>query len=97
VEAFADRFVRELTGRAPDLEIRSLGDLTLRLAGRDSEQRVHLDKAFTQYQKDPRAMVEILERWCAFLVAGMASAGIVSLEAVVPIVKGRQWIDQQRA
>jgi len=96
-EAFAERLVQKLTGLAPDLEMRLVEGMTLRIVGPRSEQRVHLDRAFEQYQKKPENIEEILGRWCASLVAIGADVATVSLEAVVPIVKGRRWIDLQRA
>jgi hypothetical protein len=57
---------------------------------------IHLDNAFAQYQDKPGDLDDILTRWCGSLIAGLDRAPTVDLEAVVPVVNGRRWIEQQR-
>jgi hypothetical protein len=87
-----------VTGRAPDLELRIIERLTLRVvAAETTEQRIHLDRAFEQYLENPRELDEIVGRWASVIVGGTIQQEKLDLAAVVPIVKGRRWIDSQRA
>jgi hypothetical protein len=97
-DAFADLVTREVTGRAPDLELRIIEPLTLRVvAAETTEQRIHLDRAFEQYLENPRELDEIVGRWASVIVGGTIQQGKLDLASVVPIVKARRWIDSQRA
>jgi hypothetical protein len=97
-DAFSDLVIREVTGRAPDLELRIIERLTLRVvAAETTEQRIHLDRAFEQYLENPRELDEIVGRWASVIVGGTIQQEKLDLAAVVPIVKARRWIDSQRA
>jgi hypothetical protein len=96
-EAFAEHFVQELAGRAPDLEIRVLEGLTLRMTGRDRRQQwLRLDRAFAQYQENPRELPEIVSRWSASTIELMSTGQSICLDAVVPLIKGHRWVALQR-
>jgi hypothetical protein len=70
-DALADLVTREVTGRAPDLELRIIERLTLRVvAAETTEQRIHLDRAFEQYLENPRELDEIVGRWVSVIVGG---------------------------
>ena len=70
-DAFADLVTREVTGRAPNLELRTIERLTLRVvAGETTEQRIHLDRASEQYLENPRELDEIVGRWASVIVGG---------------------------
>lgn len=97
-DAFTDLVIREVTGRAPDLELRIVERLTLRVvAAETTEQRIHLDRAFEQYLETPRELGEIVGRWASVIVGWTVQQDKLDLAAVVPIVKARRWIDSQRA
>jgi hypothetical protein len=97
-DAFADVVTREVTGRAPNLELRTIERLTLRVvAAETTEQRIHLDRAFEQYLENPRELDEIVGRWASFILGGTIQQEKLDLAAVVPIVKAHRWIDSQRA
>jgi len=68
-DAFADLVVRVVTGRAPDVELRIIERLTLRVvAAETTEQRIHLDRAFEQHLETPRELGEIVGRWASAIV-----------------------------
>lgn len=97
-DAFADLVIREVTGRAPDLELRIIERLTLRVvAAETTEQRIHLDRAFEQYLENPRELDEIVGRWASVMVGWTVQQDKLDMAAVVPIIKARRWIDSQRA
>jgi len=97
-DAFADLVIREVTGRAPDVELRIIERLTLRVvAAETAEQRIHLDRAFEQYLETPRELGEIVGRWASVIVGWTVRQEKLDLAAVVPIVKARRWLDSQRA
>jgi hypothetical protein len=97
-DAFADLVIREVTGRAPSLELRIIEPLSLRVVAADTtEQQIHLDRAFDQYLDNPRELDEVVGRWASVIVGGTIRQDKLDLAAVVPIVKARRWIDSQRA
>jgi len=96
-DAFIDLVIREVTGRAPDLELRIIERLTLRVVAAETEQRIHLDRAFEQYLETPRELGEIVGRWASVIVGWTIQQDKLDLAAVVPMIKARRWIDSQRA
>ena len=79
--------IREVTGRAPDLELRIIERLTLRVvAAETTEQRIHLDRAFEQYLENTRELDEIVSRWASVIASGAIQRQKLDLAAVVPIV-----------
>jgi hypothetical protein len=58
-----------VTGPAPDVELRIIERLTLRVvAAETTERRIHLDRAFEQYLETPRELGEIVGRWASVIV-----------------------------
>ena len=91
-DAFTDLVIREVTGRAPDLELRIIERLTLRVVAAETEQRTHLDRAFEQYLETPRELGEIVGRWTSVIVGWTIQQDKLDLAAVVPMIKARRWI-----
>jgi uncharacterized protein YtpQ (UPF0354 family) len=98
-ESFRDRFIDALKLRFPDTTIRADEDLGVVIDGLQSgsSHTVWLERAYQEFEQDPKAIGEIFERWLAMLAeTANTSDHPDRLSALVPMVKDRSWISEQQ-
>jgi uncharacterized protein YtpQ (UPF0354 family) len=97
-EAFTKEYVSLLRAALPGHQIEIIKPLEVRV--RDAEggtSSAFLDNAYNQYNADPDARQEILERHAASIAETLRNSAPLAPENIVPIIKDRAWLNETRA
>lgn len=96
-DAFAQEVADRVRRAIPEAGVEVADDLHLRVRqGEDDERSVYLDNAYHMYvQADPADREEVLVRFVASY-ADAGSIGDATRDAIVPVVKDRQWLEEVR-
>jgi uncharacterized protein YtpQ (UPF0354 family) len=97
---FRDRFIATVRELRPLVEIRVTGDLEIELVEPDSGKRmdIWLGRAYKEFERDPKKADEIIRRHLGFVEDGQApSSASTLLDAIVPMIKDRSWVESQRS
>lgn len=92
---FRDRFRAALLERFAGATAVDAGELDLEVTGVPAYRSatLNLTRAYAEYQRDPEQFDDIFERYSAALAAPEIGSGI-NLDAVVPMLKDRTWLEQ---
>lgn len=97
---FTAAFAQAMQQMRPDLQVRVVCDLELKVATPDGQESASfLDNAFAQYTLDPTPahQAEVIQRFAdaALTIAGN-KLGTVDRASIVPIIKDRAWLQETR-
>lgn len=95
---FRDRYRAALLERFPGATAVDSGELDLEVTGVPAyaTATLNLTRAYAEYQRDPKQFDAIFARYSAAL-AGPAVRDGFELDAVVPMIKDREWLAQMDA
>ncbi len=97
-EAFTQEFATVLRAAVPGHKVDIVEPLHLRITHPDgTDSTAYLDNAFKEYQSDPDARQELIERRVAAWVESIDSDGVpLDPKNIVPIIKDRGWVEEAR-
>ncbi len=97
-EAFTQEFATVLRAAVPGHKVDIVEPLHLRITHPDgTDSTAYLDNAFKEYQSDPDAHQELIERRVAAWVESIDSDGVpLDPKNIVPIIKDRGWVEEAR-
>lgn len=97
-EAFTQEYATRLRAALPERQVEILGPLKIRVTGGEgAEFNGFLDNAFAEYQQDPDARDDILDRHVGGVVAMSGEIKPLVAANIVPVVKDRAWLAETDA
>jgi uncharacterized protein YtpQ (UPF0354 family) len=98
-EAFTQEFATVLRAAVPGHKVEIVEPLHLRITHPDgTDSTAYLDNAYKEYEADPDARQELIERRVAAWVESIASDGVpLDPKNIVPIIKDRGWVEDAKA
>ena len=95
---FTEAFAHILREELPALRVTIRGPLELKLVQQDgAEQTAFLENAFTEYQANPDARQEVLEKFAAGLLESISfPKGQIDRARIVPVIKDAAYITEVR-
>jgi len=98
-EAFTQEFATVLRAAVPGHKVDIVEPLHLRITHPDgTDSTAYLDNAFKEYQSDPDARQELIERRVAAWVESIDSDGVpLDPKNIVPIIKDRERVAEAQA
>jgi uncharacterized protein YtpQ (UPF0354 family) len=93
-KAFLERFKRAVAEKFPDAQVTPAGELELDIAyPNGAKSNFYLGRAYEAFCQEPREVDDIVARWIAALDPD-PDAKPIDLSKVVPMIKGRSWVNQ---
>lgn len=93
-EAFTQEYASTIRARLPDHKIEIIAPLHLRITDpKGLDSTAFLDNAYRQYQADPDARQDIIERHAQSMVEMSVDAPLVPAN-IVPIIKDVGWLEE---
>jgi hypothetical protein len=95
---FTEAFAHILREERPSLRVTIRGPLELKLRQQNgTEQTAFLENAFTEYQANPEARQEVLEKFAAGLLESITlPKGQIDRARIVPVIKDAAYITEVR-
>lgn len=97
---FTSEFAHELHRASPELRIKVVKDLELRITTADGrESTSFLDNAYDIYKLDPKLKQEVIKKFVMAGVETIATLGKsepVDRNLIVPVIKDRPWLEETR-
>ena len=95
---FTREFAESLRQAQPGLSVVIVKDLEFKVTSADGrESTSFLDNAYDMYKQDPKAKVEVIQK---FVSAGLDTIGAsgegVDRTRIVPVIKDRPWLEETR-
>jgi len=98
--AFRDRVCGAVRERLSTASVEPTEDLGIAITGLPDRDRldIWLGRAYDEFRAAPANADEIVARWVRFIESSASSASrAIDAERIVPVVKERHWLDEQRA
>ncbi len=95
--AFTDEFARAVKAALPSSTVTAVGDLELAISDPNGRERsLLLINAYKDYSSDPQRLGHLIRAFVAAMTQPRSGQGKFDSSRIVPVIKDRQWLDDQR-
>lgn len=95
--AFTEEFARAVKAALPSATVAAVGDLELAISEPDGRQRsLLLENPYRDYSSNPQRLDHLIRSFVAALTRSGSGAGKFDPARLIPVIKDRQWLDDER-